>query len=271
MIETAIKLYNIKSSQFKKTGWSPCQAAVYAEIAEFMRKECATIEEATEKIKNSHLYLAPSVALVKDKINALIRAAEDDEIEGVADVYRKKLVEIDKDPSAINDATCFTTAHNLYVKHFARIDAFMGIYKGYLELEACLAPLEPPFEVTYSSFRSAWDDLERYGGDFAVCASRPEFREVIPISDAAYQRFVNDATKYRANPSAAESTPMLNDAVKRVNAIKNRLYPEQREQMRKEIEEKCRNQKNEAGACLVVAPPDENGDYEYTEIITFKK
>ncbi|MCL2511339.1 MAG: hypothetical protein FWF09_04750 [Bacteroidales bacterium] len=269
MIEKAIQLYEMMAARFEKTGWSPSQAAVYAEIAEFMRNECATIDEATEKLKHSPLFLAPSVALMKDKINAYIRAAEDDKVRGVAEVYRQKLEEIERDPATMHDPAYFTAAQNLYIKYYAPIEAFKEIYNNYLQLEGNYdftthRYAGGQFETLFLPFRMAFEQFERYENNLAECSHRPEFREVIPVSDASYKRFVNDALRYRSNPSDADPVTAYNAAEKRVEAIWSHLNGEQ-------ITEKIKNYAGvERGACLMVAPPDEHGDYEYTEVITIK-
>ena len=261
MIEKAIQLYEMMAARFEETGWSPCQAAVYAEMAEFMRKECSSLEDATEKIKNSHLYTAASVALVKDKINAYIRAAEDDEIEGMAEVYRQKLDEIERDPTAIYDSAYFTTAHNIYVKHFSRIYAFQDIYQCYLDMERNYEFSGERFEIVHLPLRMAFEQLERYEGNFTDCANRPEFREVIPVGDEAYRRFVRDALHYRSNPP--DPAMRNKEARKRVDEVWSRFNNE-------DIKQKITLLKGGCGACLMIAPPDEHGDYEYTEIVSFQ-
>jgi hypothetical protein len=257
------------AARFEKTGWSPSQAAVYAEIAEFMRNECATIDEATEKLKHSPLFLAPSVALVKDKINAYIRAAEDDNVRGVAEMYRQKLEEIERDQTTMHYPAYFTAAQNLYLKYYAPIEAFKEIYSNYLQLEgnydfSTHRYSDGQFETVFLPFRMAFEQFERYENDFAECSRRPEFRETIPVSDASYERFVNDALRYRSNPSDADPVTAYNTAEKRVETIWSRFNNEQ-------IAENLKNYAGvKYGACLMVAPPDEHGDYEYTEIITLK-
>jgi len=270
MIDKAIQLYEMMAARFTKTGWSPSQAAVYTEIAGFMRNECATLEEATEKLKNSPLFAAPAVALVKDKINALIRAAEDDEVRGVPELYRKKLEEIERDPAAVHDSAYFITAQNLYIKYYAPIEAFKEIYQRYLELEGNYSYSSHKysgiltFDKKYLSFQMAFEQFERYESDLANCARRPEYREIIPVSDEAYERFVRDAIRYRANPSVADPVTEYEEAEKRVEAVWKRFNREQ-------VVERLQNQTRwELGACLMIAPPDEHGDYEYTEIVTHK-
>ena len=272
MLEKAIKLYEMMAARHAKTGWSQAQAAVYTEIAEFMRTKCATIEEATEKLSKPPLSIAPTVALMKDKINAYIRAAEDDKVRGVAEMLREKLAELDRDPNSVYDSAYFLTAQNLYTKYYAPIEAFKDIYKRYIELESnstytsYMSNKTSKFDKGFLPFQMAFEQFEHYESDLAECSRRPEFREVIHVSDAAYERFVRDAVRYRANPSEADPIPYYQDAEKRVAAVWENFTKEP-------IEEalKLRGEKSKDGACMMVAPPDGHGDYEYTEIVTLDK
>jgi len=248
-INTAVQLYEMMAQRFEKTGWTPAQAAVYREMATFMKNECATLEEATAKIRNSHLFDAPAVALMKDKIHAYIRAAKDDEIEGVEEVYRQKLAEIDRNPASIHDPAFFTTAHNIYIKYLGRLNAFINIYGNYL------CGVESDFKA--DNMNDAFKDLERYGGDFAQCAKRPEFRELVPISDEAYNNFVKNALFYHSNPP--DDTKLWNEIKKQVDDVYDNVVAV--------CDERLRTWKEKCGACLITAPPDQNGDYKYTEII----
>ena len=256
MIKKAIALYEMMSARCLATGVAPNQAQIYAEMAEFMRNECDTIEQATQKIKNSRYYLAPSAALTKDKVLALLRAAEDDDIKGAAEVYRKKLAEIDQDPSSIHDATYLAAAHKYFIQHFERIHAFEEIHQRYLETEACFE--EILLDNHHQAIRDAFNKLESYGADFVECSSQAAFREALSIDDEAYKRFVVVAVAYRTQPPALAQ--QYNEARERVKNMLEKLN-------RSQIEQNARNSRSAVGACLIVAPADEHGDYQYTELV----
>ena len=255
MIKKAIALYEMMSARFLATGVAPNQAQIYAEMAEFMRNECNTLEQATEKIKNSHYYLAPSVALTKDKILALLRASEDDNIKGAAEVYRKKLAEIDEDPSSIYDSAYLTDAHKCFIQHFERIHAFQAIHQRYLEIEGCFE--ENVLDTYHQAISSFFHTLESYGVDFIECSTQQAFREALSIGDEAYKHFVSAAVGYRTQPPALAQE--YKEAEQRVKDIWEKLN-------RSQIEQSARNARSAVGVCLIVAPANEHGDYEYTEL-----
>lgn len=49
--------------------FSANQAKIYSEMVEFI-SDCESVEDSMQKIKNSPYYLGPSVALMKDKLEA---------------------------------------------------------------------------------------------------------------------------------------------------------------------------------------------------------
>lgn len=110
-IDQAIELYKLMAKRCLDSGFAPYQGQVYTEMSDFM-SDCTSAEEAMMKIKNSKYYLAPSVALMKDKLTALKNAALSHSMPIVADIYQHKLNEIDQNPAAIYETGYEKDAQN---------------------------------------------------------------------------------------------------------------------------------------------------------------
>ncbi|NLF80612.1 MAG: hypothetical protein GX572_05415, partial [Clostridia bacterium] len=99
-IDKSLKLYGMMADRCEKSGYAPRQAQVYREMVIFMQ-DCATTAEAAAKIRSSKYFLAPGAALLQDKLAALAKASRENRMPDVADVYLKKIAEIDADVGAM--------------------------------------------------------------------------------------------------------------------------------------------------------------------------
>lgn len=188
-IKRSIDLYNMMATRFEKSGRAPNQAKIYREIADFMA-DCETAEEAAVKIKNSHYYLAPSVAIIKDKLMIFSGVAKDNQLDDLALVYDKKLAEIEEDPGQIYEAGYERTAQNIKIKYSETIDAFCHIYEVYLILSCDTAGDNEDKKSYINEISSSLSKLSTPSSDFGRLANISKFRELIPANDQGYDKFV---------------------------------------------------------------------------------
>jgi len=253
-IDNAIKLYDLMAKRLDESGFAPHQAKVYAEMVEFMA-DCPTAEDAMVKIKNSPYYLAPSVALVKDKIEAKAKAAREMELPALEQVYLNKLKEIEGDEGAIYDSAYERTAQNIRIKDVQQKEAFLAVFMAYVDLMGCSIQ---PEEVNdkQKALADAFGELEKLGADFGALAKQPTVRRLVPVSDDVFSRFTKEALELRASlagvPVGLDEGPMQEEW-KRLMEKKDAIQALGRE---------CLPNVGFA-ECLVIPPSDANGVYTY--------
>jgi len=191
-MEQVLTLYQHMADRCEKSGVAPNQARVYHEMIAFMR-DCETVDEAMAKIKDSEYYLAPSVALIEDKIEALCKVAKENEMDEVVKVYEKKLEEIKKDASAIYDSTFYTTAHNLKTRYIQTKEAFCKIYEHYVRSCICVANDELEMNSVIKDMKEAFQKFDLPSKDFLTLSKLKNFRELVTTSDSEYAKFVETA------------------------------------------------------------------------------
>ena len=257
-IDKALKLYGMMADRCEKSGFAPRQAQVYREMVEFMRG-CETAEEASVKIRNSKYWLAPSAALMQDKFAAFEKASRENGMPDVAEVYQKKIAEIDADPQAMYETGYEQTAQNLKIPYIRTYEAFARIYECYLTLSCCNAIDESRIESTRKNLNESLAVLSKPSPDFAVLAAMDRFRELVPANDEGYARFVNAVPRLSANGPD---------------------FGAERKQIEEEFSEMVRMLSTEKGAVMevgkrnmakckrsevIVIPPDsKDGAYTYT-------
>lgn len=197
-IQRAIELYTLMAQRCEATGVSDYQAAVYREMINFMG-DCKTISEATQKIKNSKYFLAPSVALMKDRMTSLKIAAQENGIPELADVYQAKLDEIEADIGAIYETGYEQAAQNVKIRYAKAIEAFCNAYNSYLTLCCSAANDTDAINSAKKDLNEAFEVFALLNKDFSVLASDPFMRKLIPANDEGYARFVREAPQIRAS------------------------------------------------------------------------
>lgn len=216
-IDKALKLYTMMADRCEKNGFSPHQAKVYREMVEFMRG-CETAEEASVKIKNSKYYLAPGAAVLQDNLSAMEKACREINMPEAADVYKKKIEEIDADPKAMYETGYERTAGNIKTQYMETYNAFMIIYVIYMESRCrnIMSYRRSIVEMLNEEFKK----LSRPSSDFTVLAKLPKFRELIPANDLGYARFTEAIPKLAANePDYTENRRWLDDTFKQMKEI----------------------------------------------------
>lgn len=188
-IDKAVRLYTLMADRLENSGHAPRQTRVYRELADFIR-DCQTLAEATEKIKNSPYYLAPGAALLQDKLAALAQASEVSGMPDVAQVYWEKIESIDADVSAMYETGYEVRARNLKQPYLETLEAFSAVYRAYLTLSGLSTLDSTGRESALKDLREALGRLRKPSAVFEELAWLPAFRRLVEADDAAYGLFV---------------------------------------------------------------------------------
>lgn len=258
-IDKVLKLYRLMAERCEKSGHAPRQARVYREMITFMQG-CPTVDEATDKIRNSKYYLAPSAALLQDKLAAFERASRENDMPDVAAVYQKKIEEIDADVAEMYETGYEVTARNLKIPYIQTYEAFSAIYDCYLTLSCCIATDKTVIENTMKELKEHLAKLTKPSSDFSELAARPAFRALIPATDAGYARFV------RAVPQLAQKGPDFEAEKQEIQKeFKQALKLLKSEQAAVKGAGKTNRAKVKRSQVLVVAPDTKSGSYSYAD------
>lgn len=163
----AVKLYQLYAKRCEVCG-SYNQAKVYSEMAELIAS-CKTVEESSQKIKNSKYYLAPTQALEADRAEAHKRAAIENNMPELAQVYAEKAPGYEQ------------KAQNIKAKYLNDMQIFADIYRSYV----CYIMTE---KETYKGEISS--GMAKLSEPFLELAQNPSFRKLIPVNDAGYENFI---------------------------------------------------------------------------------
>lgn len=258
-ISKAIALYEAMASRMEASGRAPYQAKVYRDTIEFMR-ECETAEEAMDKIRNSPYYLAPTKALMQDKLTAYRDAALANKMPDVAAVYEKKLAEIEADADAVYTTGYEQAARRESIKYLDAAEAFGTLYEKYTEILLAQITDTEKIMAAQQAGKQLLASLRANGFDFAQMAQEPVYRNLIFASDAGYAAFVqNLAAVLDTTPdNRAEGQALQNErdtAWAQLKAAKKEIS-----KMGKPIAKAAKTART-----LVVAPQDAAGTYTYMD------
>lgn len=253
-INRAVELYTMYADRYEKGGFAPNQARIYREMAEFFAG-CQTVEEATEKVKSTPYYLGAGAALLEDKLLASERAAAEMKMPELVEIYRRKRQDISDDVMSMYTDDYTGRATGVRVKYERRREAFFAVFTAYASL------LMAPFDQ--KKYNGLCDDLTEAlaklveQGSFRELAADSAIRRSLPISDSAYEAFVNTAESlalvpYEEPKDCTDSE--IQAAWEVVSAKKNEII-----ELGKSCLEQCVR-----GECIVIPPEDSTGKYSYT-------
>lgn len=256
-IKQSITLYNMMADRLEKSGKAPSQASVYREMVDFI-SECSTVEEAAKKIKNSKYFLAPSAALVKDKLTVLRDVAEESQLIDLVKVYDSKLAEIDEDVQNIYEAGYERTAQNIKIKYSETLEAFCHLYEVYVILSCDSAGDNEEKQSYINEIHDSLSKLSTPTSDFIQLTKNPKFRELIPATDQGYGKFVAAISDLSAFDFFHSKE--LDDIDREADAAWEEISS-----AKDMIKENGRNVLGniKKSRVTVVSPKDENGHYEY--------
>lgn len=167
--------------------FSANQAKIYSEMVEFI-SACESVEDSMQKIKNSPYYLGPSVALMKDKLEAWKTAALDNDMPELAYVYSQKIDAINADEQEIYVTGYEQTAQNIKSDYLNTMQAFANIFVSYVTY------LCSQDQTHKNDILNLSQNFKRPSSNFRELANIEKFRLLIPLNDAAYQKFVADVS-----------------------------------------------------------------------------
>ena len=262
-IDKAIRLYTMMAHRCEKSGFSPRQAKVYREMIELMRG-CKTADEASVKIKKSKYFLAPSAALMQDRLAAQARASLEAGMPDVAEVYQKKISEIDDDVGAMYETGYEQTAQKLKILYVQTWEAFADIYRCYAKLTCVRADNELVIVDTMKDLQAAAARLAKPSTDFIVLAKNAAFRRLIPANDEGYVRFVAAVPRLLVHgPSYEVEQSHINENYEQIKAWlagTNRDVIRQIEAAGQRMRDKMRK------ARVIAVPPNSKaGQYSFIE------
>jgi len=253
-IEKSIELYEIMIKNLEKSGFGDEQVQVYKEIIEFT-KDCPTAIEANKKLKSSKYYLAPTIALMKDRFETFKKANLAIEMEEIAKVYDDKIKEIETNPNTTYETGYEQKANGLWAKHEDKLYAFSNIYKSYITF---LASDDEDYQLAHKDLVNTFQNLISVNGDFLELSNDKKFRDILPINDKDYNDFIKNTPIYIKSP------PDFNQVDDKEI---NRVYEKLKENKSK-LEEIGKNYLNKvkASGAISTSPNDENGKYNYIDI-----
>ncbi len=258
-IGLALQLYDLMASRMERDGFCDNQAKVYRETIEFM-KDCETAEEATEKIKGSPLYLAPSIALMKDKLLAQIAASKENRMPKLAEVYEKQLSEVNANSEAINNTGYHVTAQNVKIHYLNLIDAFCKIYESYVLIYNCAPGDTDKLNSEYANIKSNFAIFQNSDISFDEFTQIPEFREMILSNDKGYADFLDNIKSYQnALPDRSSEIQSATEEAQKewgiISAMKDEIIAIGKENLKKSA----------AASVIVVPPENSSGSYTYID------
>jgi len=190
-INKAINLYTLMYERCKENGFCEKQAEIYKEITKFI-SPCQNAYEAMDKIKNSKYYLAPSVAITKDRLIALKKAAYENNMPEIVEIYNAKLAKIDNDLNEIYDTSYEITINNIKSEYLKTIESFIQLYLSYIRLISTPSNDKIEIEDTYKDIKENINNLSKPSSSFKEVCKNSFFRNLIPCNDTAYKSFVDN-------------------------------------------------------------------------------
>lgn len=184
-LENSVKLYEMTRDRCGASEFCKHQAKVYAEMVDFIAA-CDSVEDSMQKIKNSEYYLAPSAALVKDKLEAEKKFALEHDMQDLADVYDTKIHEIDEDGSSMYTNDYSSKAQTIKFDYVNSLTAFGNIFVSYVTYN-CSGE-----DVHVSDIKKQEGYIKYPVSDFAEVAKLDIYRNLVTLNDEAYNKFVSD-------------------------------------------------------------------------------
>ena len=193
-LEQSIELYKLMRDRCMASSLCKNQAQVYSEMVDFI-SSCDSVEDSMRKIKNSKYYLAPSVALMKDKLEAWKKAANENEMSELVDVYNKKIDEINNDDQEIYASGYEQSAFKIKSDYINTMQAFSNIFVSYISY------LCSEEEKDKNDILNQAHNLIKPSTNFEELSKIQRFRNLVSLDDASYKKFVSDISSILSGES----------------------------------------------------------------------
>ncbi len=205
-LEKSILLYTKMANRLETEKRQKHLAKAYRQILDMM-KTYTDIEKFMLDLEKSPLYYATAIAMIKDKCEALLEGALQNKMDDVAKVYSDRLSALEEtsiDPMSIySDSGFYNTAVSLKAKYLNKMQAFQNIFTVYTELNCALPGTEGTYHKDllrhFQDFES-YTGLGYFDGSFEKVAKLQEYRQMIPVDNNAYEKFIKEALIFRQAP-----------------------------------------------------------------------
>lgn len=204
-IEKSIELYEMIIERLRDSGLAPNQLKYYEECLELIRA-CDTAEEAELAMRNSPLYNQGGQALMLDKFIAYMKAMEYCCYEEAEKVYQDKYNEIKDNYASAWDTSYMEEVTGILAEYEERKSLFTEVafgpanYLGASELPTD----EGGRKMDDHKLKDAYVKLSSKGLDFFEMANDPIYRELVPLDDEAYERYINNLKEILDKGTMAE-------------------------------------------------------------------
>lgn len=182
------ELYTHMAVRYGRSRFGKHQEKVYREIIDFMA-DCATVDEATAKLRNSEYYLEPSRAVTEDMLEAFIAFADEENMDDLKAVYESKMAEIKNDLNAIYDASYQEKAKYEKSLYYTTMEAFANTFVSWTSLLMTDITAADEINTYVNEIRGYVSLLKKPSSDITVLAQIPSFRELIPAEDSVIDMF----------------------------------------------------------------------------------
>ncbi|NLY82939.1 MAG: hypothetical protein GX078_09350 [Clostridiales bacterium] len=259
-LKKSLELYRLMLERMEKSGHAPHQADYFKECAEFV-KTCKTGDEATAKMRKSHLYTAGGDAFALDDVLNRKWAAEKNKEEELIKLYSNRYEEIKNNPKVVmdyNNTMDFTRkVQDIEIKISRRRDNFVQVCQGYFEMKMEIQGSED-YNKALAKLQGGYGKMEADGKPFFEASSEDKFRNLLFIPDEGYKIFVKEVELIIANPNVNQSEEAdTEDQWEELKANKEEI---------KQIGER-ELKKYRRGCCFCESPKDVNGKYTYEHFV----
>ncbi len=187
-LEKSALLYTRMAERMEQNGFCDRQAAVYRESAAFVRR-FSDENDAMEAMRASHLYLAPSLALLSDKLAAQARAAAENGMPEVERVLRAQLQKLQEDPGALHDSAYLAEAQAARACASALMEAFCRLYEHFFAIQTA-SPFDRHLQAAEAQkIADCLALFSRQGASFSALSKQPSYRALLPCSDGGFAAF----------------------------------------------------------------------------------
>lgn len=202
-LKKSIKLYSLMRDRCASSGFCNNQAQVYSEMIDFIAA-CESVEDSMQKIRNSKYYLAPSAALLKDKLEAEKKFAIENNMQDLVDVYSSKINAINEDIQNMYVDDYASKAQNIKSAYINSLTAFGNVFVSYVSY-ICSGD-----DAHVSDIKKHIAYIKYPNSNFAEVSKLENFRKLIPLADKAYGDFVGSVIEIVNGGSIASFADMAN-------------------------------------------------------------
>lgn len=253
-LNKAIELYSLMAKRLENSNFTKNQAKTYREMVKLLQ-ESNSMEDAEYKIKNSKYYLAPSVSKTIDTILIYKKIAIENDLNILIELCDKEMEKINSDQNSIYNSSFFKEAENILARYSQTIEGFISIFENYMNINFTNKEEENEVSKIIDNINNSFNMLILPSNDINELSSISLFRNLIPLNDDNYNKFINQVNEYKkGNYKNSNKTFLeydINNEWKEINSIKNLIINNK--------EEKSKN--TSIKLSTAISPHDDKGVY----------